>query len=976
MKSRFVLFLLVVLSMPLGLGFGGGGSELVLIEKTDAQSFLSLKDSGITPHLKGESWLLATALSRDLERIREKGFKVLVLDPTPWSHAYFLLSTPPGGAAPDVPPSFRKLAGLPEGILVEGEERNVSDLSRAGFRIARIARTEIPLLEAKVGRRNLPGAAGRVLPAMIPQVSDSAITEYITRLEAFRTRYSYSDSVYAASEWIREKFLEFGFTDVSYDSFPFWGPVQRNVVAVKPGSMTPDKVIVIGGHYDSVTYDDRCNPDTLAPGVDDNASGTVVTMEAARVLAGVDTDVTLIFVPFAAEEQGLWGSQHFAEEAYNEGMDIILMFNMDMVANLRDSYWDVNINASLPSVPYAEVLAEMATAYTDLIPFIVVGVSASSDHYYFHQYGYNFVYAEEGDFSPYWHNCDDTVENISIPYLTDVAEMIAASILFISNTPVTPDGLTAVNVGDGTSVYLTWDPNTEGDLAGYRIYYGTEPGVYDSVKTVSTAADTLENLVPGTSYSIAISAVDDDSNESFLSEEVEIMASETPGAPTGLVSTSLPASVELEWQENQGELDVAGYNVYRMPHGGEDWELLGMVPEPQTSFTDATLLPHILYDYHVRAVDTELPPNESDPSARTSGRLATHDQGILLVDNTKDGAGGPFSPTDEEVDSFYASLFQNYDVRASWDVSDSAAVERRVMDYDLNIYSTVVLHSDVRTALPIAPDTVSLRKYLDTGGNLWLSGWMLLSALTGMSGPDYSFEEGSFVSRYLGLESARTSSNADTDFIGAGVLAGEFAPVTIDPLKVPLGGLFSMDVFLGDLQGTYPVYAYISSDSTNSQFHGLPVGLASSSADYGLVMTDFPLFSMREEDAASLARSVMEVFDEAVGVPGEEESGLPISYSLSQNYPNPFNPVTTITFEIPSSGGHGEGGEKVETTLSVFDVRGRCVAVLLEEELGPGTYKVTWDGKDFLGRQVSSGLYFYRIDSGSFTSTRKMVLVK
>jgi hypothetical protein len=655
-------------------------------------------------------------------------------------------------------------------------------------------------------------------------------------------------------------------------------------------------------------------------------------------------------------------------------MDIVLMFNMDMVSNLADSYWDVNINASHSSLPYAEIVAGMAENYTDLIPFIVEGVSGGSDHYYFHEYGFNFVYAEEGDFSPYWHDCDDTIENISIPYLTDVAEMITASILYVANTPVTPVGLNAANVGDGTSLFVSWQPNTESDLAGYRVQYGTESGVYDSVKTVSVPQDTLRNLVAGTTYYIAVSAFDGDLNESFVSEEVVITAEEMPNAPIGLVSTSLPASIELEWERNHGELDVSGYNVYRSPAGAGEWELLGNVPEPGTSFSDGTALPHVLYAFHVTALDSQIPPNESEPSAETLGRLATHDTGILIVDNTWDGTGGPFMPTDEQVDAFYEQIMQGYDIEASWDVSDSAGVARRMMDFDLGIYSTVVLHSDVRTGAAIAPDTVAIRKFLDSGGNLWLSGWMLLASITGETGLDHVFEEGSFVSDYMGLDSARTTTNSDADFTGARGLAGEFPQVSIDPAKVPLGGLFSMDVFTGDFEGTSPIHFYVSSDSLTSEYHGMPVGLASSSTGYGLVVTDFPLYFSNGEDAAALAGAVMDLFGEPTGVEGGEENRIPLSYSLSQNYPNPFNPMTTITFEIPGSA--GENSDAPLTTLSIFDMRGRRVALLLDAELPPGRYQVTWDGKNSQGEEVSSGIYFYRIDSGSFTSTRKAMLVK
>ena len=93
----------------------------------------------------------------------------------------------------------------------------------------------------------------------------------------------------------------------------------------------------------------------------------------------------------------------------------------------------------------------------------------------------------------------------------------------------------------------------------------------------------------------------------------------------------------------------------------------------------------------------------------------------------------------------------------------------------------------------------------------------------------------------------------------------------------------------------------------------------------------------------------------------------PSHFTLSQNYPNPFNPATKIKFDIPVS---------VETTrgvvsLKIHDILGREVAVLVNEQLKPGSYEVDWDASAF-----PSGVYFYTINSGSFKETRKMVLLK
>ena len=93
-------------------------------------------------------------------------------------------------------------------------------------------------------------------------------------------------------------------------------------------------------------------------------------------------------------------------------------------------------------------------------------------------------------------------------------------------------------------------------------------------------------------------------------------------------------------------------------------------------------------------------------------------------------------------------------------------------------------------------------------------------------------------------------------------------------------------------------------------------------------------------------------------------SNLPDKYSLSQNYPNPFNPSTKIRFSIPAS---GQGNVK----LSVYDVLGREVSVLVNQYLKPGEYEVNWNASD-----IPSGIYFYKISSGNFSETKKMMLVK
>jgi len=106
----------------------------------------------------------------------------------------------------------------------------------------------------------------------------------------------------------------------------------------------------------------------------------------------------------------------------------------------------------------------------------------------------------------------------------------------------------------------------------------------------------------------------------------------------------------------------------------------------------------------------------------------------------------------------------------------------------------------------------------------------------------------------------------------------------------------------------------------------------------------------------------------------DEQNPIPNNFALYQNYPNPFNPSTTIPFQV----GNGQWSvvKPMHITLRIYNIRGQLVRTLLDEEKQPGSYQVVWDGKNQQGSAVASGIYFYRIQAGSFTKTAKMSLLK
>ena len=93
-----------------------------------------------------------------------------------------------------------------------------------------------------------------------------------------------------------------------------------------------------------------------------------------------------------------------------------------------------------------------------------------------------------------------------------------------------------------------------------------------------------------------------------------------------------------------------------------------------------------------------------------------------------------------------------------------------------------------------------------------------------------------------------------------------------------------------------------------------------------------------------------------------KDKTVPKTYRLAQNYPNPFNPITTICFDLPKSS---------FVTLKIFNILGKEITTLVNEKRSAGEYKMEWNSKG-----LPSGIYLYRLKTGDFIETRKLVLQK
>ena len=810
---------------------------------------------------------------------------------------------------------------------------------------------------AVVGSPAFPASTDSLIASIVARVNPDTVRWFIQHLQDFKTRHANAANRDTVAEWIKAQFERMGYATAGRDSFSIGSILHTNVTATLPGIGTSGEIIVFGGHHDSNSGSAMTN----APGADDNASGTVAALETARVLkeAGYTPKVTVKFATFAAEEIGLRGSAVDAARSVQAGTQIRLMINHDMIANNPGTHIGspVRVYYYTGSESWRELAKQATNQFTTLIGLNGSANSGGSDSYSYWSHGYPAVYFFEDQFSPVYHTPADTIGNINIDYCAEVIRASAATLLRAAVMPAAVRALEVAELGDHYSLRAWWTPGSIDPSLRYRVSVGVSPGVYDSSFTVSDTAATIGGLVSGTLYYVAVAAVDAEGNESLRREK-----SGTPGSvpltPGDFSATTNTSVISLRWRLNR-ELDLLGYNVYRSDTPGEQGMLLNSALMMDTSYTDASAQKHLYYYYTVRAVDNVF--NESPPTAQLRSRLVSLDMGILLVDESADSIGAPGNPTEQEVDDYYSSLLEGYTV-TPYDVRAEGSVGLA----DMGAHSTVVWFSDDLsdfTAPLAAQDDV--RKYIEFGGKFFFAGFRPTRAFTGNNTARMTFAPGDFMWDVMGIGSndiknffsvqrsrprRGSLSGRRGGFVGG--RAGKRVPYQERRSDLPRDGQSG---------GVY-IRLGVRHEQPVRSLKGQPVGVERITPTHKSVVVSFPLYYMKPDEARALVQYVLDSrFDEVTGA-GESSGSVPSAFALEQNYPNPFNPSTSIGFQLAEAGW---------VTLAVYDLLGREIAVLVDGQKAAGSYAV-----EFNARGLASGMYVYRLSAGSFTQSRKMMLVQ
>ena len=385
---------------------------------------------------------------------------------------------------------------------------------------------------------------------IVNQVSRDNLRSLVSDLELFQTRYASTANCEAAGEFIYLYFQTLGLNP-RYEPFTFRSVYSsRNIIAEKTGQAYPDDVVIICGHYDSYSR----SAATLAPGADDNASGTAAVMEAARILMPYNFDFTIRFIAFSAEEWGLYGSQYHASRARARQEKIVGVINLDMIAYADAIPEDLELFVNQDSEWLAERLGLAARSYTGL-PFrkIIDASMVYSDHAPFWDTGYPALLGIE-DMplrNPYYHQTTDTIDTLNFDFFTSSAKTALGALAELAQPvrtgyPKTPAGLEAKAYlysslfNSLKTVHLSWTASP--DAQGYNIYRSTTSHLnYQKINSspVQSAAFLDRILKTDIPHFYAVTALGYGGLESNFSREVKIEAAQISPPRTSIQTFSL-----------------------------------------------------------------------------------------------------------------------------------------------------------------------------------------------------------------------------------------------------------------------------------------------------------------------------------------------------------------------------------------------------------------------------------------------------
>ncbi len=545
--------------------------------------------------------------------------------------------------------------------------------------------------------------------------------------------------------------------------------------------------------------------------------------------------------------------------------------------------------------------------------------------------------------------------------------------------------------GVSGKITLAWDPNSEADLQGYKIYYGNSSRNYSVVLDVGNVTSyTVRGLDESKTYYFAVTAYDTAGNESDYSEEVSGKPKDTTAPTVTAVVAPLPQQVDVVFSEPVEKTSAENAANYAIEpnlrvHAAvldQNGRVVHLTTDEQQDGRTYTL--------HVSGVrDRASPPNVIASSTSISYTYHAVDrQAPAIVGVELKGAEHLVVRFSEPVERTTAEDVSNYEIVPSLQIlaarldTSHTAVELTTAPHSPGVTYTLRVKNIADLATPpnvISDNTSYTYRYAPPLQFHLLSAGEYRAGYPRVGDPyyldrDYVIEAvPDSLQGALWIQTAMSDKdNADEEF-----------------LKFSVNQPVRVFVAYDSRVTSFP-------DWLRSQFTRTEAVIRVSGPADSLVLwrRDYPEGEVvLGGNRASGARGPRDMYVVLVqpnnesGSPNPDEhespglgTSLPSQFVLHQNYPNPFNPETEIEFDVP---------EARRVTLTVYNLLGQKVKVLFDGEASPGRHRVVWDATDDFGRPVPGGAYFCRmevveiVDNGglkvpvrSYASVRKMAYLR
>ncbi|MBM4166331.1 MAG: M20/M25/M40 family metallo-hydrolase [Ignavibacteria bacterium] len=760
-----------------------------------------------------------------------------------------------------------------------------------------------------------------VIQDLVNQVDSSKIVSTLTRLEALKTRFAGNatgrDSLARARDWLIQQVTSFGYSDIQQHTFTQAGNQLQNIIVTKTGNVFPDSIIILCGHYDSVN----------GPGINDNGTGTAITLEVARIVSTKQFDYTIRFIFFSAEEQGLVGSNAYVQQVVvPQQHQLKLVINIDEVGGIRENPTnivkvekDIDNNPSgnnAASAMFTDSLAALTRTYSSLQTTITNAFG--SDYIPFENAGYVITGYYEFFQTPHYHQQSDSLSHVDMHYVKEICKGTVAGVatfagvkkkfLSLFHTPL----LTSQDTVNDYSYNV--NARSSSSVTSAKVYYSINNSSYNfsNVNYDGMQNDTLlfSGSIPKQNYGTTIRYY-----FHFVGEDsvVALLPSDT----------SHPFSFQIL-------PDTISPNIVHTPLSSVSW-----------------------YDFPLQIFS-----NISDENG-------IH---IAYIDWTKNNES--FTDTMEEVSQNNWRGFLSGNISAGDSISYVIFARDNSLRHNLSrfpqngtipfrvLQSLLLLHLQESDSGNFSPNndwqfgnpTTGDIPPSPTGLNVWgtnLDGNYSNNITSLLETPFISLSEkrnAVLVFKHY----FRTEPGNDGGNVQISVNGNPFQ------LMIPQGG-----------------YSYTNVNALNAPgFSGNAFQWKEERFNLSSFGTDSVKFVWKfSSDALTSFRGwyvdavrLDYLPDSTYVIVKNNSQSFPEEISLEQNFPNPFNPTTNFRFHISESG---------FVSLKVYDVLGEEIVTVVHKFLPEGTYNILWDAS-----KIPSGVYFYQLKTAQGEWMKKLLLLK